>query len=191
MQETPPLSFAQKLQRMTMILQWFCRMWTAPVEVWLRKGFGDKYFGTPAVFTVIAIPLFATFFPGSNVVGLLAFWWGYFAMLIHARVEMFRRWRRGEVEHTQYSGYSRLHRFFPRMSEEKMKGVVEPILVTMIGAVCLTFSPPLGAYLILAGWAMAMSVRITEMRDRDRLLAVTDAAIEQRQLAEAFRSVFR
>lgn len=190
MLDPPPLTFSQKLQWIAMLFQWFCRMWTAPVEVWLRKSFGDKYFGTPALFSVIAIPLFATFFPGTNVAPLIAFWWGYFAMLLCARVEMFRRWRRGEVEHTQYSGYSRLHRFFPRTSEVKMKGFVEPMMLAVTGGVCMTFSPALGAYLMTAGWALAMNVRITEMQHRERLLAMTDAAFEQRQLAESFRAVF-
>lgn len=190
MHEPPPLTYSQKLHRMAMLVQWLCRMWTAPVEVWLRKGFGDKYFGAPAAFAVLAVPLFATFFPESNIAPLVAFWWGYFVMLLYARVEMFRRWRRGEVEHTQYNGYSRLHRFFPRMSEQKMKGLVEPMVLIATGAACLTFSPALGAYLMTAGWAMAVSVRIMEIQDRERVLALTDAAFEQRQLAESFRAVF-
>ncbi|MEK6701063.1 MAG: hypothetical protein AABZ53_02290 [Planctomycetota bacterium] len=188
--EPPPLSFAQKTQQLVNFLKFICMTFSAPVEVWLRRGFGDRYFSKAALFSVVLIPFWGTLFPGTDLTLLFGFWWSYFIMLLFARIAMFRRWTRGEVEHTLYSGYSRLHRFFPRASELKIKETIEPMLVFIIGVVFLTMSPALGLYLMVASFAMAVSIRITMIETRQRLLQLTDAAFEQRELAEAFRRVF-
>lgn len=190
MQEERPMTFAQKMQSTVNWVQFACHTFSAPVEAWLRHGFGQNYFGVSALFSLLLIPLWGTFFPDSSLTPLFGFWWGYLAMMLVARIDMFRRWSRGEVEHTRYSGRSRLHRILPRASELAVKGSIEPVFVLILGIGVLTLSEPLGSYLIAAGISMMVSVRIAIMDDRRRLQELSDAAIEQRQLAHQFRAVF-
>ncbi len=190
MQEQQPLTFAQKMQSAVNWIQFACHTFSAPVEVLLRTGFGQNYFGLPALFSLLLIPLWGTFFPDCSLTPLFGFWWGYVAMMLVARIDQFRRSSRGEVEHTRYSGLSRLHRLFPRASELVVKGSLEPVLVLIVGFGILAVSPPLGSYLIVAGISMMVTVRIAIMDDRRRLQELSDAAIEQRQLAQQFRAVF-
>lgn len=181
-------------QRMQMTLAWVLlvvRMLIAPVVVWTRRGFGDSYFGFPAFFALVFIPLWGTFFPDASPLPLMVFWFGYIAMLAVARYGMFRRWLRGEIEHRLYNGYSRLHRLFPNMDETTMKATVEPAAVFITGLLLLAISQPVGMYLAFAAIGIAIDTRIITMQERARLLDLTDAAIEQRQLTEQFRSVFR
>lgn len=184
-------SFPQRMQATLAWLTLFLRMLIAPVVVWTRTGFGDRYFGFPAFFSLIFIPLWGTFFPDDNPLPLLVFWFGYIAMLAVARTAMYRRWLRGEIEHRYYNGYSRLHRLFPNASEVAMKETIEPGMVAVVGLLLVGLSPPLGMYLVFAGIGIAIDSLLIAMHQRARLLDLTDAAIEQRQLAEQFRSVFR
>jgi hypothetical protein len=73
------------------------------------------------------------------------------------------------------------------MSVDKIKLGIEPILVMGIGAACLTFSGPLGSYLIAAGFSLSCIETLIRSVDRARALQTHDAWLEQQHQPEQFR----
>lgn len=104
------------------------------------------------------------------------------------RAKTFLNWQRGVIVHTRYNGYPWLaRRFFPRLSEPNAKAV-EAFACLGIGGLLAQFWPPLGWY-VMAGFVSIMFTEavIAETAKR-RLQAMRDAEIEQRYLAERYKS---
>ena len=54
------------------------------------------------------------------------------------------------------------------MSEEKVKSVVEPLIVIMVGMFALALNVPLGTYLVLAGVSLKLSTQLIIDAERTR-----------------------
>lgn len=165
------------------------RVLSAPVEVFLRTGFGSRYFGLPSLVAVFAIPLWMLFWPGESGSGIMLFWSLYLLMQLRAWVESARMVARGEIVHTRYNGWPRLARCFRRHGEREIKGAAEPLVVFGIGIGLLPLSLPLGSYLMTASVALAVNHGLMEAVERARALEINDALIEQRSLSEKFRGM--
>ena len=117
---------------------------SAPVEVFLRTRFGRRYFGFPSFLALFAVPMWMLFWPGEDPRPIMIFWALYVLMQLRARIEGLWMVARGDIVHTRYNGWPCLSRIFKRMSEQTIKGTIEPWLVIAVGMVTLGVSRPLG-----------------------------------------------
>lgn len=124
----------------------------------------------------------------ANCYPMFIFFFIWIIALAIQRAKTFLNWRRGVIVHTRYNGYPWLaRRFFPRLSEPNAKAV-EAFACLGIGGLLAQFWPPLGWY-VMAGFVSIMFTEavIAETAKR-RLQAMRDAEIEQRYLAERYKS---
>jgi hypothetical protein len=163
----------------------------APVEVFMRTRFGAKYFGVPSAVALLALPLWMTFWPGEDPQPLLIFWGLYIVMQLRARIECARMVARGDYVHTRYNGWPRLARLFRRMPERHVKIGPETVFVCVAGGLLMAVSPPLGSYLLAAGFSSGLLGSIIDAAERARSMEINDAWIEQQSLADRVREIQR
>ncbi len=161
----------------------------APVEVFLRTRFGRRYFGVPAAIGLFAVPMWMFFWTGEDATPIFVFWVLYLVMQGRARIESILMASRGDLVHTRYNGRPRMERFFRRAGERRVKAVHEPLLTIGIGVFILPVSEPLGSYLITAGICLALVASVIEGVERNRLMSMHDAWLEQQHHAERFRDI--
>src|SRR5258708_32604469 len=98
----------------------------------------------------IIIFAFGVLMPEHDPRPLHGFMLLFLAMCLLVRVGTCVRRRGGDHVHTYYNGESRLSFLTRWTSELTIKRGLEPLLVFIGGALTLSFSQPLGAYLMLA-----------------------------------------
>lgn len=163
----------------------------APVEVLLRTRFGSRYFGLPSLLALFGLPMWMLFWPDEDPRPILGFWLIFLVMQLRARLEIVRMLRRREYVHTRFNGRPRLASLFKRTAEERIKGEIEPWLTIAGGVLAWGLSEALGSYLMAAGFSLGIIAGTMESVERARALAVNDALIEQKALAERFRAMQR
>ncbi len=171
------------------VLVFVARALASPVEVFLRKRFGCRYFGVASLGGLVAVPMWMLFWPQDDPRPIMGFWLLYLVMQLRARLESMWMMHRGNIMHSRYNGSSRLARVFPKCSESTIKGGVEPAIVCIIGVLLMTVSEPLGSYLVVAGISLALTNSVIEAVDRVQAIEMHDAFIEQRALSERFRDL--
>lgn len=183
--DVPLPSFAQA----TSFLEQVCYALAFSIEIFLHRGFGSRYMGTQGFIALGIIPLYAFLWvdSGYDPLPLLWFMGVYFVMCVIVRIDCTRRWYRGERTHSRYTGWPRLMRVFPWMSESTVKRYVEPVVATAIGLAILPFNAPLGVYLIIAATALHMMMTEIDRCVRIRVRDMNDAMYEQQELVEQFR----
>ena len=161
----------------------------ASVEVFLRREIGSRYMDKQGALAVLLIPGWCLFWPEKDPRPLCWFLGAYLVMCARVRFTSLRRRLRGEEGHTRYNGWPRILSLplLRRLSEAKAKAVVEPLLVIGTGALVMNSNPPLGSYLVAAGCGLGLAHGAIEARERTRLMDMSDAVIDQRNLAERFR----
>jgi hypothetical protein len=168
------------------------RLLAASVEVFLRHEgtFGERYLGGRALFAGLLIFFFPVFWPDEDPRPMLVYFGLYLAACACIRVATVRRIKRGGPQpHSLYSGEPRLMRITGRISEVTIKGIVEPMLAFVVGALCLPVSEPLGVYLILTALGLLASVQLALGEERQRAIDMNDAYLDQRDAAERFREM--
>ena len=149
--------------------------------VFLRTGFGKEYPGVAALLGLIIMVLYAGFARVPEMFAYIAVW--LFAVILQ-RVKTFALARKGVVVHSRYWGYPWLAFMVPFVRKEgTARGIIEPMLCSVIGWVLTSWSPGVGGFVIVAGWANAIAGAIVADVDRKKLQAMRDAEIEQRYLA--------
>jgi hypothetical protein len=184
----------RQLQQGMGCLMLVLRALAATVEVFLHRSstFGDRYLGVQSGLAVPLIYFYPVFWEGHDVRPLYAFLLAYLFMCGVVRMASVARRRRGELgEHSYYAGTPRLMRIVGRMREATVKGVVEPALVLSVGAAVGKFNAPFGGYLMIAAGALFFSAQAMQTAERRRVLDLHDAYMEQRRIAEQWRSVRR
>lgn len=173
------------------ILMLLAQSMASPLEPFLRRRFGSRYFGVPSVIGLFIVPFWMVFWPGEDPRPVIGFWWLFILMQLIARIECVGLACRGPLVHTRSSGRPRLAAIFRRTPERTLKSTHEPWLAILAGVIALAFSPALGSYLILAGFCLAVTARVGEAVERARALQLHDAWLEQQALAERFRAMQR
>lgn len=164
------------------------------VEVFLHRSrtFGGRYVGMQAAAVILIVPLYSMFWEGYELMPLMRFLGAFLFMCFLVRLGgLARRSRDGQEFHSRYTGYPRLMRLMPRADERKVKGALEPLLVFFAGIFASPTSEPLGGYLILASVGLAVSVQFSVGYERQRVIDMNDAYLEQRYIAERFREMRR
>lgn len=160
------------------------------VEVFLHRRFGERYIGLQAAAVLPAMLVYSLFWQGHNTAPLMMFVAAYMVMVAGVRVDIARRRRSGDVEHSYYNGFPeilRLPLLRRWLSERAAKRVVEPLLVGGIGVLMLPTSEPLGLYLMIAGCALRVTLKMADAVQKARLINMRDAYFDQMNLAEQFR----
>lgn len=153
------------------------------VEVVLRTRMGSRAIALRGLAAFFLIPLWMVFFPGQEAGPLMWFWCLYVWGCVRQRVGS----AQGDLGHSRYSGESVLRRIFPRCSELKVKGKIEPVFVVVIGLFLLPLNQPLGSFLIAAGIGLGASVGLGESVERAKVRELNDARIDQQDVIDRFR----
>jgi hypothetical protein len=158
-------------------------------EVFLRTGFGERYFGNQAAAAVLLIPCFTILCPKDDPTGLIVFLIAYLCLLFSHRIDIVKRRRAGTFEHSYYNGRPIVLRWplFRKLSEEKVKLNVEPMIAIFSGIFMMPLSIALGKLVVLIGLGMMFTTGLTQAYQHARVIDMRDAYIEQRTIASRFR----
>jgi hypothetical protein len=163
--------------------------WSASIEVFLHRGFGERYLAVRGPAVIPLVLAYGACWEGRDIVPMLCFLAAYLVMCARARVGILARRKRGEFGHSMYSGVPRLMRLVPGWRESAVKRFAEPLLVLGAGCLACAIDEPLGLYLILGSFFVFATATVGTGWDRNRILDLNDAVIEQQWRAEQFRAV--
>jgi len=153
--------------------------------VFLRTDFGSEGIGLCGLGTILMILGWGAY---ANCLPMFGFFGLWLLALIFQRIKSFGNWRKGMVVHSRYNGYPWFaKRIFPRMSELNAKGI-DAFLCLAVGGLICQFNQPFGFY-VMAGCASIMFTECMMVESmKRRLRQMRDAEIEQRYLAETYKS---
>ncbi len=192
MQSEPQRSRRDEFKAAAGWILFIARSLAVSVELFLHRGFGDRYLGLPAAAGVPLILVFPIFWHGHDVGPLFGFLFAYMAMFLIERGRQLARFvRGGSCEHTYYSGRPWALSVWRRLDETKVKCLWEPLLVLLLGALIMDFSQPLGGYLMLASAGLMVSANATRAQTHARVLDMHDAWIDQRNVMDELRGMRR
>ena len=187
-QQSPPMNPANVSLFFNRVTWQVMQTGVTSVEVFLHRRFGERYLGLYAWTPLIAIPFPSLFFPPEDFGPPFVFMLMYLVLLLLDYLEIWRRCRRGDREHSRYNGEPMWFGSFGITHERSVKLYVEPLLVLGIGAAVLGYNVPLGGYLIFAGFSLAATNQKIDWWDRQQVVDMHDAVMDQQQRAERFRS---
>ena len=85
-------------------LAFACHVLETSVAVFLRQGFGRRYFGVQSALVLAVHLLWVAGWPEHDPTGMYLFMGAYVLSLAWAQQDSIRRQRRGEIQHSYYSG---------------------------------------------------------------------------------------
>ncbi|HEY4310170.1 MAG TPA: hypothetical protein VGN12_12025 [Pirellulales bacterium] len=159
------------------------------IEVFIRRDFGGRYIGAQAVLAAVLIPGYCQAWSPNDAFPMVCFYFLFLGAAIAKAIRGYLRMRRGQSDHTRYSGRPNVLTTFPRQSDDKAKKYVEPMLVFIAGMVLLHLTPALALYLCVASACLHLSAWETEKWMRKRAWDMNDAVCEQQDIAERFRGL--
>ena len=109
------------------------RAWATSIEVFLHRGFGERYVGAQGAAVLLLVPVYCLCCEGYDLGPMMYFLVAYLAMCIVARLGVVARRRRGEYGHSQYTGRPLIMWLLPGWDEVKVKANAEPLLIIVIG----------------------------------------------------------
>lgn len=174
------------------IAAFLARVGAASVEPFLHKQFGTAYFGLQAFAVLIVAPVFgALCFPHHDQGPLMVFLGLYIMAVLCARSEAFRLRQKGVILHTRFNGWPRgLAYSVSAEKEQRYKSIGEPLLVSVWGTlIYLSWSPPLGAWLIFAACSLGVTNGMYRIRTERQVDNILDAQIEQEMMADRLRDL--
>lgn len=153
--------------------------------VFLRTDFGSEGIGICGIATIAMILGWGAY---ANCYPMFIFFLLWLAALIVQRIRTFSNWRRGYAIHSRYNGTPWLsRRLFPRVSELNARGV-DAFICFAVGGLMAQFNQPLGLYIMAGFFSVMFTEAIMVETNRRRLRQMRDAEIEQRYLAETYKS---
>jgi hypothetical protein len=180
----------QKNSQVTFLgtLAFVSRTLATSVEVFLHRGFGERYFGLHSAAVIPAVLVATTIWPGHDPTPLLVFLGAYLTACMAGKAGIAHRRKIGLLEHSYYNGrpFFLKWRLFRNVKERSAKGF-EPFLVFFLGAFVMPLSEPLGAYLMVAALGLLVSLGMAETYERTRQLDMRDALIDQQNAAQRLR----
>lgn len=178
----------ERMQRDVAMVALLLTSVSVTVEVFLRRGMGERSIGVRGFVGFVALFMFGIFFPGENLVPLFVFMCAFAAMCTVQRASALLRRRRGIHEHSRYDGEPRIAALAPTWDELRLKRTGEPIVLAAIGLVTLALNGPLGTWILIAAGATAITGRIMECVERRRVMDLGDAMLEQEHRARRLRT---
>jgi hypothetical protein len=157
------------------------------LEVFMHRDFGGRFISQQALVAAFLIPGYSLFWDERSLVPMACFYLLFVVFAVINAIRAYRRMRRGQSSHSRYSGRPKVLKAFPRLSEEKAKAYIEPLLALGVGLILLDVNQPFSVFLCFAGTCMHISARETERSMRRRAMDMNDAVCEQQDVAERFR----
>lgn len=161
----------------------------ASSEVFLHRRFGSRYLGVQASAVFLIVPMFAGTFPEDSPEPLIGFLAVYLLMVIIARIDIWKRRRKRDLEHSYYNGWPFLLRSTALRYEYFFKQVIEPILVFGVAAIIAPLNRPLGLYLLFSLFCLFFKTFHMNEQYQRQLMDADDALMEQQSLAERLRGL--
>jgi hypothetical protein len=189
-QQPPPVDRIQESKNFLSWVHFIARALAMSVELFLHRGgsFGQRYLGPQGLVAAAIMFVFPVFWPQSDPMPLMWMLITYLALWMLAKGRIAARRAKGDTEvHSYYTGRPRLMRSTGGRGEIRIKRTLEPALVMVTGMVVLGVNEPLGAYLLLAGVGLGISVNASLQQERMRALDMQDALMEQRWITELWR----
>lgn len=187
-QENQQVGFRERMQATGAWVLFFSHVLETSIVVFLRRGFGARYFGIHALIVIPLVLVYTLLWQGHDVKPVLWFLACYCLLLGVARFGVVRRGIGSE--HSFYSGFPTVMKcrvFRGRLSEAVAKTWVEPLMVLGTGALLTNVSEPLGVYIMLCAGGLVVSRQLAVAYMRNRVMDMRDAYMEQREVAERFR----
>lgn len=170
------------------MIQGMIRAVCLSIEVFFRRDFGTNYIGS-GFMGVVAMWIFSMFFPPQDFAPLMYFSILYCAVwLVALTCTMIRYWRGKDRLHSKYSGRPFLWRLLPRWKEENVKHL-DAAIALLLGYGVHHLNIPLGDYLMTAASVVLLRDYAIGSDQRTRAVEMNDRVIEQKLVAEKFRSM--
>ncbi len=174
------------MENTSALLLFVCDCLAFPVVIFLRRDFGRRYIGLQGL-GVLAPLFWPIFMPQDDPRGMLVFFvLILIACLLNRIGGLFRRKTIAEI-HSRYSGTPYLQAVLRNWNEITIKQIGEPLFVLAMAAFVESVSLQLTVYLIVAAFALAISVAADQAAEHRRVEDLHDAYLEQQALAEQFR----
>lgn len=154
--------------------------------VFLRSNLGREAIGIHGIFGLAFILLWGGMTSSYGMYVLLC---AYLLALLSQRMKTFANERKGIITHSRYQGDSVVSkRLFPRMSDLNAKGIDAFLCLVIGGALAAFVDQGLGLFIGFGFISILLCENINRELYRKRMQAMRDAEIEQRYLAETYKS---
>lgn len=162
-----------------------CHIHATALAVFMRRDFGREALGMNAFFAMLLI---LGFYSVTADRAVFVFFGCWLVAQITQRVLTFRLVRSGAIFHSRYAGYPWLAMKVPFVRESAARGLIEPMLCLVAGALLCPVSENLGGFVMLGFLTFLIRNAIEMEIVRKRVEQMHDAEIEQRYLASRFRN---
>jgi len=184
------LDVFRKFEWFFTLLVFFSSWFTVSVVGFLRKDFGERYFGPINLFfgyTVVANFAFVggvlgVAQGGTFSVLMLLCWLAFIGASIYHQLEIRRKNRAGQKWHTMYMGTSILPVPF---SDEAIQKWIEPVIVFIAGLVLVKLAPIVSMWLVISAFSLALNSHLVYFYQRQWFLDQSDAKIEAENISNA------
>ncbi|MBZ0296719.1 MAG: hypothetical protein K8L99_29425 [Anaerolineae bacterium] len=203
----------QTLRGLSAIAALFLGWLAVPLEVFIRYGQGERYMGLLRMF--YGFGMIQTFFMIVIAVGLPyrytqfteLFLLAYVMLAVAHQMQMWRRARAKIPWHSRAFGISHLQKLTLRLeawligkpvpflngrkvppfniSDWVLYRFIEPVTFVLLGLALRQYEPLVGLYLLVASAALFVKNNHLYNMERDRILDIIDAQIEQTYLQDA------
>lgn len=168
---------------------WVVASWAYVIETFLHWGKGHNYVAARAPFAGVILLFYPLLWEGHDCRPFLGLIGAFVvANAIQRAACVVRRWR-GELIHSQSSGWSRLKWMAPRMTHRQFKHWCEPPLVVAVGALLCGLDPMSGVFVMVAGTFLFINETDNATREFQRVVSINDSVIEGQFVTERFREM--
>ena len=87
------------------LLMFVVQTYVVSVEVFLHCRLGERYLGIHGLCVLLLIPIHAVCWEHHNPLWLTRFWFAYFLACLVQRFGVLRRYFRGDLTHSRYTGW--------------------------------------------------------------------------------------
>lgn len=159
------------------------------VEVFLHRRFGIHYLRHYAPLGTALMIVYAFCWPPEEAIPFLVFCGAFLATWLLTQLEVWRRFYRGDNEHSRYGGYPRLLRRHLAHREYRVKQFFEPMLVGCLGYLVCETNRPLGIFWMFAAACLFITNAYKRAWYTRQGIAMHDAVLEQHETADRFRQI--
>ena len=152
------------------------------IVVFLRSGFGSRFFEPQGIVTFLSLAFLGT--------GFKVFWgyfWIWLFVLLGQRLETLRRHCKGVRNHSRFPGHPYMGMFMPGVKDVAGGFQAEPFICLFFGMVLATINLMLGVFVMAGFVSLAACMAIEAFHDGRRIQAMRDAEIEMQNLAGRYR----
>eukprot|EP00456_Euglypha_rotunda_P018008 TRINITY_DN162_c0_g1_i29.p1 TRINITY_DN162_c0_g1~~TRINITY_DN162_c0_g1_i29.p1 ORF type:complete len:192 (-),score=51.23 TRINITY_DN162_c0_g1_i29:427-1002(-) len=151
--------------------------------VFLRRDFGKEAIG---MFGIVGLLMVLVYGGLMNSYAMYLYLLAFLLAVVGQRMQTFQNWRKGDIQHSRYNGYPAIAlKLFPKLKEMDAKGI-EAFMCLGIGWLLTHVDPALGWYVMGGFFSILLSEGISAEIRKQRLQAMRDAEIENRQLASEY-----